>query len=57
MAKQQRMALATAAAIVCAVAPLAWTGPVLTAALWIITVLALVTAARRLLGVAAALRR
>lgn len=57
MAKQQRMALATAAAIVCALAPLSWTEPVLTATLWILTVLATLTAARRLLGVAAALRR
>ncbi len=57
MAKQQRMALATAAAIFCAVTPLAWTDPALTATLWIITALALLTAVRRLLGVAAALRR
>ncbi|MFC0409609.1 CDP-alcohol phosphatidyltransferase family protein [Roseomonas elaeocarpi] len=56
MAKQQRMALVTALAVACAVLPAAWTAGWPAAALWIITLLSLVTAARRLGHVAKALR-
>lgn len=62
MAKQQRMAVVTAVALWCGLAPapwqVAWHGlglPVL--ALAAITVLAVATAARRLAGIARALRR
>jgi phosphatidylglycerophosphate synthase len=59
MAKQQRMALVTALALWCAVAPTAWgTGSALpTAVLWVVIVGSAWTAARRLLHVAAALRK
>jgi phosphatidylglycerophosphate synthase len=57
MAKQQRMALVTAAAAWCALAPAAWSAPVPAAALWVILAGASLTAARRLHGSAGALRR
>jgi len=59
MAKQQRMALATALAVWCAVVPAGWgTASALPAGvLSLIAVLALLTAARRLRGIAVALRR
>ena len=61
MAKQHRMALVTAAALWCALAslagaPAAWSAPVPGAVLWVILAGALLTAARRLAGTAAALR-
>ena len=56
MAKQQRMALVTAAALVCAAAPSSWTGPVLTGTLWLVVGGSALTAIRRLLGIARALR-
>lgn len=62
MAKPQRMAVATLVALWCGLAPASWQGtwqgftpPIL--ALIVITVLACVTAARRLAGIARALRR
>ncbi|WP_439598342.1 CDP-alcohol phosphatidyltransferase family protein [Falsiroseomonas sp.] len=58
MAKQHRMALVTALALWCALAPAAWQGPGLVAGLLVvITLLASLTALRRLLAGAAALRR
>lgn len=57
MAKQQRMALVTALAIVCAVAPAPWTPPAAVAVLWVIAAGSALTAARRLAGTARALRR
>ncbi len=57
MAKQHRMALVTATALWCALAPPAWSAPVPAAALWLIAALSLVTAVRRLAGTAATLRR
>ena len=57
MAKQQRMAVATVAALICAVAPASWTWPILTAALWLIAVGSAFTAGRRLVGIAGHLRR
>ena len=51
MAKQHRMAAATAMAVLCAAAP-AWQGTVLTWGLWAITLLSLLTAARRLTRIA-----
>ena len=56
MAKQQRMAVVTAVAVWCAVAPAAWSAPVPGWALWLITALATLTAARRLWRIARALR-
>jgi len=56
MAKQQRMALITAVAVLCAVAPIGWAAPAVGAALWVIAVLSLVTALRRLMGIARVLR-
>lgn len=56
MAKQQRMAVATAMAVACAFAP-GWAGTVLVWGLWAITALSLGTAARRLAHIAGALRR
>ncbi len=56
MAKQHRMALVTALAIWCAVAP-AFANPAVVAALWIILVLASVTTGRRLLRLMRALQR
>ena len=62
MAKQQRMAVATAVALWCGLAPASWqvawqdlTLPTL--ALILVTVLSIATAARRLAGIARALRR
>lgn len=58
MAKQHRMAVATALGVWCGFSPIAWQGPwLLQGALAIITVLALVTTWRRLAGGAAHLRR
>lgn len=57
LAKQQRMALVTLAAVWCAVAPVAWSAPVPAVALWIILIGAVLTAARRLISTAQALRR
>ncbi|MBP0493612.1 CDP-alcohol phosphatidyltransferase family protein [Roseomonas sp. SG15] len=56
MAKQQRMALVTVLAVFCAVTPVAWNAPLPFWALVIITVLASVTALRRLHGIAGKLR-
>jgi phosphatidylglycerophosphate synthase len=56
MAKQQRMAVVTAVAVVCAVLPVAWRTELTWAALWIILVLSLATALRRLLRLVRALR-
>jgi phosphatidylglycerophosphate synthase len=56
MAKQQRMALVTALSVWCALVPLAWAADVPRWALIAITALATLTAIRRLLGIAAALR-
>jgi phosphatidylglycerophosphate synthase len=50
MAKQHRMALVTALAVICAVAPLAWTASLPMLALWIILALSLATTWRRLAG-------
>ena len=55
MAKQHRMAVATALAVWCAVMPVAWAAPAPAVALWIIVVLATFTAGRRLLRLARAL--
>jgi phosphatidylglycerophosphate synthase len=59
MAKQQRMALVTALAIWCAVAPNGWgTGSALPAVvLWIVIVGSVVTAANRLRHIVTALRQ
>jgi len=56
MAKQQRMALVTALAVACAVLPRDWTTGWPTAALWLIAILSVATAARRLLRLARGLR-
>ena len=56
MAKQQRMAVATALAMGCALAS-GWAGTILMWGLWAITALSLLTAGRRLLRIARALRR
>ena len=56
MAKQQRMALVTVLALWCALAPAGWAADVPAAALWAITLLSLLTAARRLAIAARALR-
>ena len=56
MAKQQRMALVTALAVFCAVVP-SYSVLAAQAALWLILALSLLTAARRLSGIARALRR
>ncbi|WP_458093298.1 CDP-alcohol phosphatidyltransferase family protein [Roseomonas sp. WA12] len=56
MAKQQRMALVTLLAVFCAVTPLAWQADLPRWALILIAALATVTALRRLLATAAALR-
>jgi phosphatidylglycerophosphate synthase len=55
MAKQQRMALVTAVAVVCAVLP-AYSVVAAQVALWVVLALSLVTAGRRLSGIARALR-
>jgi len=57
MAKQHRMAVVTAVAAWCGLVPAAWSVPAPGAALWLILGGALLTAVRRLLGVARALRR
>lgn len=62
MAKQQRMALATVLALLCAVMPPAWWRSVLgfdpiALVLLVITLLSVLTALRRLAGAAAALRK
>lgn len=57
MAKQQRMAVVTAVAVFCAIAPVSWTLPALTAALWLIVAGSAVTAIRRLVGIAGSLRQ
>lgn len=57
MAKQQRMALVTALAVFCAVAPAPWAVPATMAVLWVIVAGSAITTARRLLGIAQALRR
>ncbi len=56
MAKQQRMALVTALAVFCAVAPRAWAAPAGVWVLWAITLGAALTAARRTAGIARGLR-
>lgn len=56
MAKQQRMAVATLVGLWCAIAPAAWAEPAPELALWLILLLSLFTALRRLAGVARALR-
>ncbi|MBP0446492.1 CDP-alcohol phosphatidyltransferase family protein [Roseomonas sp. SSH11] len=56
MAKQQRMALVTALALWCAVTPLSWQAGLPYWALVLVTILASITALRRLLGGARALR-
>ena len=56
MAKQHRMAVVTAVAAWCALVPTAWSAPAPAAALWLILAGALLTAVRRLLGAARALR-
>jgi phosphatidylglycerophosphate synthase len=56
MAKQHRMATITALALLECVTPTTWTAPLATWALWIILVLSLVTAGRRLFRTAAFLR-
>lgn len=57
MAKQQRMALVTAVSLFCAVAPAAWAHDATITILWLIVAGSAVTAARRALGIARALRR
>ncbi|WP_425146209.1 CDP-alcohol phosphatidyltransferase family protein [Deinococcus sp.] len=57
LAKQQRMALVTIAAVLCALLPAAWSAQLPRALLWVILVGALLTAARRLYGIASALNR
>jgi len=56
MAKQHRMALLTALCLFCAVAPADWAGHAPETILYVILLLATLTAARRLLRLAAALR-
>ena len=56
MAKQHRMAGATGLAVGCAVVP-GWSGVILAWGLWAIAALSLLTAVRRLLRIAGALRR
>ena len=56
MAKQHRMALVTALAVWCAVTPLAWHAELPWWSLVVITVLSLLTALRRLAGIADHLR-
>ncbi|AZI43359.1 CDP-alcohol phosphatidyltransferase family protein [Deinococcus psychrotolerans] len=57
LAKPQRMALVTLAAVWCAVTPATWSAAVPTLALWVILLGAALTAARRLTGISQALRR
>ncbi len=57
MAKQQRMALVTFLAVVCAVLPAGWIAGWPQIALWLVTLGALLTAARRLAHIARALRQ
>lgn len=56
MAKQQRMAVATLVGVWCGTTPVPWATPAPELALWAILLLSLVTAARRLAGVAQSLR-
>jgi phosphatidylglycerophosphate synthase len=56
MAKQHRMALLTALAVLECFTPASWTMTIAAAALWIILLLSLVTTARRLLRTTAFLR-
>jgi len=56
LAKPQRMALVTAGAVLCAALP-AWSVQIPGVVLWIIVVGAALTAVRRLVGIAGALRR
>ena len=56
MAKQQRMALATALGVACALLPAAWTAGWTAAVLWVVVAGSLFTAARRLLRIAHTLR-
>lgn len=55
MAKQQRMFVVTLVAVWCGIAPV-WSGGVAAGALWLILALSVVTALRRLRGIAAGLR-
>ena len=57
MAKQQRMALVTALAVACTVLPGVWVAAWPMIALWIVMLGALLTAARRLIHIARALRQ
>ena len=57
MAKQQRMALVTFLAVACAVLPAGWVAGWPRFALWLVTLGALLTAARRLAHISRALRR
>ena len=57
LAKPQRMALVTAGAVLCAALPAAWSVQIPGVVLWIIVVGAALTAVRRLVGIAGALRR
>jgi len=57
MAKQHRMALVTATAVWCALAPAAWSVTVPGIVLWVIVAGAGLTAVRRLTGIAKALHR
>jgi len=50
MAKQHRMALVTAVAVFCALAPVAWSAPLPGLALWAILLLSIFTCWRRLHG-------
>ncbi len=56
MAKQHRMAVVTALGVGCGLLPVAWTATFPAIALWIITVGAVVTAVRRLAGIARSMR-
>lgn len=56
MAKQHRMALVTALAVWCALTPAAWSSGLPAIALWVILVLSLVTAWRRLVAIWQALQ-
>jgi len=57
LAKPQRMALVTAGAVLCAALPAAWSVQIPGVVLWVIVVGAALTAVRRLVGIAGALRR
>lgn len=51
------MAIVTAVAVFCAIAPVSWTLPALDASLWLIVLGSAATALRRLGGIAGNLRR